>query len=215
LTWPNKYLNHEENELDNMLYKFQFVTRTILANVFIRLILLVCGTASFLDHDGAAHMFRGKSFASHEEAISFLKKVADNVKVYISPNWNSPDMPNQSHLDPMELQGLMAFVSERMKLSLESLIRVREKIIQAEGNINPDITQNRLWVTPEEVGGYVAQIFTDVFGDYISMFYCATESFVTEAEFLCHFAGPFTAIGDMFFGNMSLDMGLDFIQDEY
>ena len=82
LTWDDEYLNHEEDELDYMLYKYHFHTRLCIANTFIRLLLLVCGTASFMTEEDARHMFKGRPFATQDDAVAFLVRMKDNILVY-------------------------------------------------------------------------------------------------------------------------------------
>ena len=209
LIWPDEYLNFENDELDRVLYKYTDEARLVYANIFIRLILFVCGTVSFLDATDAQYMFHGRHFPGQDGAAAFLRRVKDNIEIYSSPRWNSPNMPAQDFIDPNDLQSMMAFVSERMKFCMEAACQESES-----RNHFLDILETQQWIRAEHMSGIVLDTVIAVITDYFAMYFCAVSSFVSIDEFVNMFAPTLHATIRVFMGYMLIEgdeEGLGFV----
>ena len=102
------------------------------------------------------------------------------------------------------MQSLMAFVSERLKFSLESFVQIRENELGHQ-----DIVDMEAWISNEHLSNMVPRFFLDVFLDYLTMFHCATVTWVTAPEFLNMFQELPELVGKMFLGNMVLEKDMD------
>ena len=142
LIWGDHYLNNENDELDRMLFKYTEEARLTIANLFLRLILFVCGTVSFLDATDTKYMFHWLAFPGQDAAEAFLQQVRNNIEIYQGEELNSINMPSQEAIYPIVLRGMMAFVSERIKFSLKTNCQLKELRFQFRDLIDID-----KWIT--------------------------------------------------------------------